>query len=67
VSFTEDAYSAVENADLTIVVTEWNEFKQLNGDTLLQKMKTPNLIDGRNIYDPEKMRKKGFNYIGVGR
>jgi UDPglucose 6-dehydrogenase len=67
VSFTHDAYAAVEDADLTIVVTEWNEFKQLDIDMLLHKMKTPNLIDGRNIYEPEKMREKGFNYLGVGR
>lgn len=67
VSFTQSAYDAVEDADLTIIVTEWNEFKQLNVDTVLKKMKAPNLIDGRNIYDPEKMRKKGFTYVGVGR
>jgi UDPglucose 6-dehydrogenase len=67
VTFANDAYEAVENTDLTIVVTEWNEFKQLSIDTILKKMKTPNLIDGRNIYDPEKMRAKGFTYVGVGR
>lgn len=67
VEFTENAYDAVKDADLTVVVTEWNEFKQLSISKLLELMKTPNIVDGRNIYEPEKMKAKGFNYIGVGR
>lgn len=65
--FTDNAYDAVENADLAIVVTEWNEFKQLNIGKMLKLMRHPNMVDGRNIYEPEKMKEKGFNYIGVGR
>ncbi|HRN95987.1 MAG TPA: UDP-glucose/GDP-mannose dehydrogenase family protein [Candidatus Levybacteria bacterium] len=67
VEFTENAYDAVENADIVLIVTEWNEFKQLNVGKMLKLMKTPNMVDGRNIYEPEKMKEKGFNYIGVGR
>jgi UDPglucose 6-dehydrogenase len=67
VEFASSEYDAVQDADLTIVVTEWNEFKQMDVRKILETMKTPNLIDGRNIYEPEKMRELGFNYIGVGR
>lgn len=67
VEFVKDAYEAVEEADLAVVVTEWNEFKQLNTAKVKRLMKAPAIVDGRNIYDPEKMREQGFNYIGVGR
>ncbi len=66
-SFTQNAYEAVEDADLVIVVTEWNEFKQLSTSKMLKLMKSANMIDGRNIYNPQIMREKGFTYIGVGR
>lgn len=67
VDFVQDAYEAVEGADLAVVVTEWNEFKQLNIAKVKRLMKSPAIVDGRNIYEPEKMKEEGFNYIGVGR
>lgn len=67
VDFCDSSYDAVKDADLTIVVTEWNEFKEINLNKLKELMKKPLLIDGRNIYDPSKLRKLGFEYIGVGR
>ncbi len=66
-TFAADAYEVATDADLLIVVTEWNEFKQLDLGKIKNLMKTPNLIDGRNIYEPEKAKALGFNYIGVGR
>lgn len=67
IHFVQDAYDAAKDADLLIVVTEWNEFKQLDLVKIKNLMKTPLLIDGRNIYDPEKAANLGFTYLGVGR
>ncbi len=65
--FSQSAYEAVTDADVVILVTEWNEFKQLSTGKIIKLMRTPNIVDGRNLYDPEKMREQGFTYIGVGR
>ena len=65
--FCSDVYEAVEDADLLIVVTEWNEFRELDLEKVKSLMKEPNLIDARNIYNPEKVRELGFSYKGVGR
>ena len=62
-----DAYQVAEGADLLIVVTEWNEFKQLDLDRIKQLLKRPLMVDGRNIYDPRRMHELGFQYRGVGR
>lgn len=67
ITFTTDSYKAAENADLLIVVTEWNEFRQLDLSRIKNLMKTPNLLDARNIYDPEKVKEVGFTYQGIGR
>ena len=66
-TYAANPYDAVKDADLLILVTEWNEFKELNMEKVKELMKTPNIIDGRNIYDPEKMKELGFIYKGVGR
>jgi len=62
-----NAYEVANGSDLVILVTEWNEFKQLDLEVIKTSMKQPNFIDGRNVYEPEKMRAMGFNYKGVGR
>jgi UDPglucose 6-dehydrogenase len=62
-----DAYAAARDADALIVVTEWNEFKQLDRTLLRELMRQPYLIDGRNIYDGGEMRQLGFTYWGMGR
>jgi UDPglucose 6-dehydrogenase len=62
-----DPYQMAEGCDALVVVTEWNEFKQLDFDRLCQLMKRPVLFDGRNIYDPEEVTLYGFQYRGVGR
>lgn len=66
-SFAENVHEAIQDADVTILVTEWNEFKELNLEQMKANMKSANLIDGRNIYDPQKARALGFTYLGVGR
>lgn len=67
ITYVEDAYSAVKDADLMILMTEWNEFKELDLSKVKSLMKDAKLIDARNIYDPEKVKSLGFTYIGVGR
>jgi UDPglucose 6-dehydrogenase len=67
ITYASDAYEVAADADLLIVMTEWNEFRQLDAAKIKQLMKTPYIVDGRNIYDPEKMRALGFTYSGVGR
>ena len=67
VNFCKDTYEAVSNADSLVIVTEWNEFRNIDKKKLKELMKQPNIVDGRNIYEPEEFKKDGFNYIGVGR
>ena len=67
VSFARDAYAAATGADAVAVVTEWNEFQQLDLVRLARGMRTLVLFDGRNIYEPVKVKALGFMYYGVGR
>jgi UDPglucose 6-dehydrogenase len=67
VEMVPDPYSLAEGCDALIVVTEWNEFKQLDLERVRDSMKQPVLFDGRNIYDPDKMKILGFSYRGFGR
>ncbi|MCX7020030.1 MAG: UDP-glucose/GDP-mannose dehydrogenase family protein [Candidatus Sumerlaeota bacterium] len=66
-TYCRNAYEAAENSDLAVIVTDWNEFKQLNMEKLKEKMKNPIIFDGRNIYKPENMKKFGFEYYSIGR
>jgi UDPglucose 6-dehydrogenase len=65
--FRNNAYAAARGADGVVVVTEWNEFRQLDLARLKRSMRRPVLVDGRNIYDPAAMRRLGFVYRGMGR
>ncbi len=67
VKFCKDSYDACRGADCLLVLTEWNEFKELDFGRIKKLLRRPLLIDGRNIYDPRKLSKQGFIYIGVGR
>jgi UDPglucose 6-dehydrogenase len=67
VTFCGDAYATAEGADALVLVTEWNEFKQLDMARVAASMKSKVLVDGRNIYEPESMRSLGFEFRGVGR
>jgi UDPglucose 6-dehydrogenase len=67
VELCQDVYTMAENCDALMVVTEWNEFKQIDLTQLHDLMRQPVIFDGRNIYDPETMRRLGFNYRGLGR
>jgi UDPglucose 6-dehydrogenase len=67
VEYCQSSYEAAEGADAVVVVTEWNEFKLLNLERLRQVMRRPIVFDGRNVYEPERMRRLGFEYHSVGR
>ncbi|MEA3459841.1 MAG: UDP-glucose/GDP-mannose dehydrogenase family protein, partial [Chloroflexota bacterium] len=67
VTYCATPYEVAEGSDALIVVTEWNEFKQLDMARIKASMRQPVLLDGRNIYDPERMKGLGFVYRGVGR
>jgi len=62
-----DAYAVAEGADALILVTEWNEFKHLDLYRIKTMLRSPVLVDGRNIYDPQTMLDLGFDYLGIGR
>src|SRR6266542_3435868 len=67
VTFAASAYDAVEGADGAVVVTDWNEFKELDLAHLRKLMARPVLVDGRNIYEPAVARAAGFLYFPIGR
>ena len=67
IEMTKDAYTLAKGCDALVVTTEWNEFRQLDLEAIRDSMVTPIIMDGRNIYNPEKMAALGFTYRGVGR
>jgi UDPglucose 6-dehydrogenase len=67
VRYCATAYQAASRVDALLIVTEWNEFKQLDLMKLKERMRQPIIVDGRNIYEPTVMEDHGFIYRGVGR
>ena len=67
IRYTTVPYEALEGADALFVVTEWNEFRHPDFERMKALMKSPVIFDGRNIYDPARMRELGFTYMGLGR
>ena len=67
VTFVKDAYEAAEKAECLVVLTEWNEFRELDLKKIKASMKKPVIVDARNIYDPKTVKKHGFEYTGIGR
>ena len=67
VQMCSDPYIMAEGCDALIVITEWNEFKQLDLVQIRDCMRQPVILDGRNLYDPELMKNIGFSYRGLGR
>jgi len=65
--FFDNNYDALEGVDALVLVTEWNEFRRPDFDRMKSLMKQPVVFDGRNIYDPARIRDKGFVYYGIGR
>jgi UDPglucose 6-dehydrogenase len=67
VEYCQSSYDAADGADAVAIVTEWNEFKLLNLERLRGLMRRPLIFDGRNIYEPERMKRLGFEYHSIGR
>jgi UDPglucose 6-dehydrogenase len=67
VVFCKDPYEVCRGSDCLVIATEWDEFRRLNLVKVKKLLKRPLVVDGRNIYEPEKMRKLGLRYISVGR
>ncbi len=67
VDYAKNPYDAASNVDCLIILTEWNEFKQIDLPKVLKLMTSPLIVDGRNMYEPKMMKTLGFAYISVGR
>ena len=67
VKFCGDSYEACKGADCLLVITEWNEFKELDFSKVKKLLKRPLVVDGRNMYDAQSLEKLGFTYVGIGR
>jgi UDPglucose 6-dehydrogenase len=67
VTWVEDPYVAAKNADVIVVLTEWNEFRALDLRRIADEMKTPKMADLRNIYDPFEAKDAGLDYVSIGR
>ena len=67
VQFADSPYEAAQDADAVLILTEWDEFANLDLSRLRQELRYPIVIDGRNLYDPEVMAAEGFTYYSVGR
>jgi len=66
-AFCRDLYETASGSDALLILTEWDEFKRMKLSRIKKLLKHPLIIDGRNIFDPVKMRKLGFKYISIGR
>lgn len=67
VSFKNNFYGALENADALVLVTEWSEFRNPDFNKVKKSLKNPVVFDGRNIYEPDHMKAQGFTYYSIGR
>jgi UDPglucose 6-dehydrogenase len=66
ITICEDSYDAADGADVLVIVTEWNQFRMLDLERIKHRMSQPKLVDMRNVYDPETIRRVGFEYWGIG-
>ncbi len=57
----------MQDADALVIMTDWRQFKAPDFSALKQTLKSPLIFDGRNLYDPQRMRERGFTYHGIGR
>jgi len=67
IEYFEDPYAAVKHADALVILTDWPEFRELDYAKIAKLMNSPNLVDGRNLLEPDEMRSLGFAYRGMGR
>lgn len=67
IKYCKNSYEAVKGADALVIVTEWNQFRNLDLDRVKNLLKTPYFFDLRNVYEPRKLKEKGFKYFCIGR
>src|SRR5262249_40441190 len=67
IRYEPDPYRALEGADALVLCTEWNEYRGANLDRVAAALKHKVIFDGRNVFDPEGVRARGFEYFGIGR
>jgi UDPglucose 6-dehydrogenase len=67
IHYASDPYSALEGAEALVIVTEWLMYRNPDFDRLKSLLKRPLIVDGRNLFDPERMKNEGFEYHGIGR
>jgi UDPglucose 6-dehydrogenase len=67
ITLCEDAYDVCEGADALVIITEWNLFRMLDLERVKALLRSPSIVDLRNVYKPEPVRAAGFRYVGVGR
>ena len=67
VEYAKDAYDACENADAVVLMTEWNQYRALDLKKIRSVMAGHIFIDLRNVYEPERVKSEGFQYMGIGR
>ena len=67
VTFADNEYGVADGADALIILTDWQEFTQLDYEEMKRRLKYPILLDGRNLLDPKRMASLGFTYLCVGR
>lgn len=66
-TYVQDPYEAIKDADCLVLMTEWNEYRSLDFEKIKNSMKGRIFVDLRNVYEPKKIREEGFEYFGVGR
>ncbi|NTV50578.1 MAG: UDP-glucose/GDP-mannose dehydrogenase family protein [Geobacteraceae bacterium] len=67
IEYSNNQYDILEGADALAVITDWNEYRNPDFDRIKTALKTPNIVDGRNLYKPDRMATAGFSYIPLGR
>ena len=67
IEYCTDAYATMKDADVVVIVTEWNQFRALDLDRVKSLLKAPVMVDLRNVYKPSDMAAEGFVYSSIGR
>jgi len=67
VSYSNNEYDILRDADALAIVTEWNEYRNPDFERIRDLLKSPLIFDGRNLYEPRRMKELGFEYFPIGR
>ena len=67
IQYSQDQYSLLLDADALLICTEWSMFRNPDFELMKKSMKDPVIFDGRNLFEPARMRERGFVYQGIGR